>query len=128
MATALRAVAIIVMLKGLEKRKFNLEVKLEKIAYTIRTARTISGFPSDGHRPSVCGLEPPIQEPDVQTRHDRVAGLSNSEGSQKVLNMLLAIRTMQKRTGKDLRATFLSGTTISNSLYKRIFNHRYFFN
>ena len=66
MATALRAVAIIVMLKGLEKRKFNLEVKLEKIAYTIRTARTISGFPSDGHRPSVCGLEPPIQEPDVQ--------------------------------------------------------------
>ena len=30
--------------------------------------------------------------------------------------MLFAIRTIQERTGKDLRATFLSGTTIANSL------------
>ena len=50
------------------------------------------------------------------TRHDRVAGLGNSEGSQKGLNLLFAIRTIQERTGKDLGATFLSGTTISNSL------------
>ena len=50
------------------------------------------------------------------TRHDRVAGLGNSEGSQKALNLLFAIRTIQERTGKDLGATFLSGTTISNSL------------
>lgn len=50
------------------------------------------------------------------TRHDRVAGLGNSEGSQKAFNMLFAIRTIQERTGRDLGATFLSGTTISNSL------------
>ena len=50
------------------------------------------------------------------TRHSRVAGLGNQEGSQKALNMLYAIRTIQERTGKDLGATFLSGTTISNSL------------
>ena len=50
------------------------------------------------------------------TRHDRVAGLGNQDGSQKALNMLYAIRTIQERTGKDLGATFLSGTTISNSL------------
>jgi len=50
------------------------------------------------------------------TRHDRVAGLGNSEGSQRALNMLFALRTIQQRTGKDLGATFLSGTTISNSL------------
>ena len=50
------------------------------------------------------------------TRHDRVAGLGNSEGSQKALNLLFAIRTIQERTGKDLGATFLSGTTITNSL------------
>ena len=41
------------------------------------------------------------------TRHDRVAGLGNSEGSQRALNMLFAIRTIQQRTGKDLGATFL---------------------
>ncbi|MDR1632347.1 MAG: DNA methylase, partial [Dysgonamonadaceae bacterium] len=50
------------------------------------------------------------------TRHDRVAGLGNPEGSQRALNMLFALRTIQERTGKDLGATFLSGTTISNSL------------
>ncbi|MCH5685199.1 hypothetical protein LWM68_13665 [Niabella sp. W65] len=32
------------------------------------------------------------------------------------MNLLFAIRTIQERTGKDLGATFLSGTTISNSL------------
>lgn len=30
--------------------------------------------------------------------------------------MLFAVRTIQERTGKDLGATFLSGTTITNSL------------
>lgn len=50
------------------------------------------------------------------TRHDRVAGLGNAAGSQRALNMLFALRTIQERTGKDLGATFLSGTTISNSL------------
>ena len=50
------------------------------------------------------------------TRHDRVAGLGNSQGSQKALNLLFALRTIQERTGKDMGATFLSGTTISNSL------------
>ena len=50
------------------------------------------------------------------TRHDRVAGLGNPEGSQRALNMLFALRTIQERSGKDLGATFLSGTTISNSL------------
>ena len=42
--------------------------------------------------------------------------MGNSEGSNRALNLLFAIRTIQERTGKDLGATFLSGTTISNSL------------
>lgn len=45
-----------------------------------------------------------------------MAGLGNADGSQRALNLLYAIRTIQERTGKDLGATFLSGTTISNSL------------
>lgn len=38
------------------------------------------------------------------------------DGSQKALNLLFAIRTIQERTNADMGATFLSGTTISNSL------------
>lgn len=50
------------------------------------------------------------------TRHDRVAGLGNMEGSQKALNMLFAVRTLQEKFNSDLCVTFLSGTPISNSL------------
>src|SRR5690554_4194329 len=50
------------------------------------------------------------------TRHSRVAGLGNQQGSQKALNLLFAIRTIQECTQADMGATFLSGTTISNSL------------
>ena len=50
------------------------------------------------------------------TRHDRVAGLGNMEGSQKALNMLFAVRTLQKKFNSDLCVTFLSGTPILNSL------------
>ena len=50
------------------------------------------------------------------TRHSRVSGLGNTDGSKKATNLLYAIRTIQQRTGRDLGATFLSGTTIANSL------------
>lgn len=50
------------------------------------------------------------------TRHNRVAGLGNIEGSQRASNLLYAIRTIQANKQNDLCATFLSGTTISNSL------------
>src|SRR5699024_11669400 len=51
----------------------------------------------------------------INTRHNQVAGLGNMNGSQKALNLLFAIRTIQDRIGDDMGATFLSGTTISNS-------------
>lgn len=38
------------------------------------------------------------------------------DGSLKALNLLFAIRTIQDRIDADMGATFLSGTTISNSL------------
>ena len=51
-----------------------------------------------------------------QTRHTRVAGIGNTKGSQRALNLLFAIRDIQRRTGKDLGATFLSGTVVVNAL------------
>lgn len=34
------------------------------------------------------------------TRHQRVAGLGNTTGSQKALNLYFALRDIQKRSGK----------------------------
>ena len=51
-----------------------------------------------------------------QTRHTRVAGIGNTKGSQRAMNLLFAIRDIQHRTGRDLGATFLSGTVVVNAL------------
>ena len=105
------------MLKGLEKRKFNLEAKLQKIAYSIeQRTDDVVDFRMMGIDHLFVDESHQFKNLMFNTRHDRVAGLGNSEGSQKALNMLFAIRTIQERTGRDLGTTFLSGTTISNSL------------
>ena len=105
------------MLKGLEVRKHNLAAKLQGIAYAIehRTDDVVD-FGRMGIDHIFVDESHQFKNLMFNTRHSRVAGLGNQEGSQKALNMLFAIRTIQERTGKDLGATFLSGTTISNSL------------
>lgn len=105
------------MLKGLEKRKQNLEVKLQTIAFSIKERTDdIVDFKMMGIDHIFVDESHKFKNLMFNTRHDRVAGLGTQDGSQKALNMLFAIRTIQDRTGKDLGATFLSGTTVSNSL------------
>ena len=105
------------MLKGLEKRKQTLETKLQNIQDSITERK------DDAVDFKMMGIDHLFVDESHQfknlmfnTRHDRVSGLGNPDGSQRALNMLFAIRTIQERSGKDLGATFLSGTTISNSL------------
>ena len=105
------------MLKGLEKRKINLLAKLEKVEHAIKSRTDdVVDFKQMGIDHLFIDESHQFKNLTFNTRHDRVAGLGNSEGSQKALNMLFALRTIQERAGKDLGATFLSGTTISNSL------------
>ncbi len=105
------------MLKGLEKRKQNLEVKLEKLANSIneRTDDVVD-FKQMGIDHIFVDESHKFKNLMFSTRHNRVSGLGTQDGSQKAMNMLFALRTIQDKTGKDLGATFLSGTTISNSL------------
>ena len=105
------------MLKGLEKRKQTLEVKLRSVQDSIAERK------DDAVDFKMMGIDHLFVDESHQfknlmfnTRHDRVSGLGNPDGSQRALNLLFALRTIQERSGKDLGATFLSGTTISNSL------------
>jgi N12 class adenine-specific DNA methylase len=105
------------MLKGLEIRKENLEAKLKGVIEAIeqrkdtginfREMNVDHLFIDESHK---------FKNLTFTTRHTKVAGLGNIAGSQKALNMLFAIRTLQERFDTDLCATFLSGTPISNSL------------
>jgi len=105
------------MLKGLLKRKANLEVKLQGITFQIdQRTDDIVDFKQMGIDHLFVDESHKFKNLMFNTRHDRVAGLGNSQGSLRALNLLFSIRTIQERNGKDLGATFLSGTTISNSL------------
>lgn len=105
------------MLKGCLKRKANLEAKLQTVMHTLETRKDDAvDFRLMGIDHIYVDESHKFKNLTFTTRHDRVAGLGNPEGSQRALNMLFALRTIQERTGRDLGATFLSGTTISNSL------------
>ena len=105
------------MLKGLIKRKENLTAKIATIQYQMEQNRdSVVDFKQMGIDHIFVDESQNYKNLMFNTRHSRVAGLGNADGSQRSLNLLYAIRTIQERTGKDLGATFLSGTTISNSL------------
>ncbi|WP_430611725.1 N-6 DNA methylase [Flavobacterium sp. JP2137] len=105
------------MLKGVIIRKQNLEVKLKTLEHDIENRKDdVVDFKMMDIDHLLVDESHRFKNLMFNTRHERVAGLGNIQGSQKAMNLLFAIRTIQERTGKDLGATFLSGTTISNSL------------
>ncbi len=105
------------MLKGLEIRKNNLIIKLQVLLVNIEQKKDVGiNFKDLGIDHLFVDESHKFKNLTFTTRHERVAGLGNMEGSQKALNMLFAIRTLQQKFNSDLCVTFLSGTPISNSL------------
>ncbi|MEY4539840.1 MAG: hypothetical protein RLZZ306_1597, partial [Bacteroidota bacterium] len=103
--------------KGLLKRKANLEAKLKTKMESIKEHRDdVLNFDSMGIDHIFVDESHIYKNLTYSTRHNNVAGLGGMEGSDRALNMLVAIRTLQEKKGKDLCVTFLSGTPISNSL------------
>lgn len=105
------------MQDGLEKRKQNLTAKLKELKMKINERKDDA---VDFHTMGIdhifvdeCHIFKNLM---FQTRHNRVAGIGNTKGSQRAANLLFAIRDIQHRTGRDLGATFLSGTVVVNAL------------
>ena len=105
------------ILKGLEIRKNNLDGKLKKLLKDIEDKKDSGiNFKEMGIDHLFVDESHKFKNLTFTTRHDRVAGIGNMQGSQKALNMLFAVRTLQEKFDSDLCVTFLSGTPISNSL------------
>ena len=105
------------MLAGAIKRKENLEVKLKTLQHDIDNRKDdVVDFKMMGIDHLFVDESHQFKNLMFNTRHTRVAGLGNVDGSQKAMNLLFAIRTIQDKIQADMGATFLSGTTISNSL------------
>lgn len=101
-------------IKGLEKRKNNLETKLTNLLdRKIDREFTFEGLGVDYLFVDECQHFKSL--PYVST-YDRVAGLGDKKGSQKSIALLNGVRYLQKMHQSDQGTVFLSGTTISNSL------------
>ena len=101
-------------IKGLEKRKNNLETKLTNLLdRKIDREFTFEGLGVDYLFVDECQHFKSL--PYVST-YDRVAGLGDKKGSQKSIALLNGVRYLQKMHQGDQGTVFLSGTTISNSL------------
>ncbi len=104
------------VLKGLESRKQNLSVRIMMADAAIQRDENILDFEKMGFDHIFVDESQEFKNLHFTTRHQQVAGLGDPSGSQRALNLEFAIRTIQKRKGGDKGVTFLSGTTISNSL------------
>ena len=101
-------------IKGLEKRKANLEAKLASLLdRKIDREFTFEGLGVDYLFVDECQHFKSL--PYVST-YDRVAGLGDKKGSQRAIALLNGVRYLQKMHQGDRGTIFLSGTTISNSL------------
>ncbi|MDR1984222.1 MAG: N-6 DNA methylase, partial [Prevotellaceae bacterium] len=104
-------------LRGLERRKASIETRLAVVNQKMSNGKDdVPDFEELGIDHIFVDESHQFKNLTFATRHNQVAGLGNPTGSGRALNLLYAIRSIQDRTGKDLGATFLSGTTISNSL------------
>lgn len=105
------------MQTGLQKRQENLNAKLAELRLNIEQRKDdtvdFNAMGIDHIFVDECHAFKNLM---LQTRHTRVAGIGNTKGSQRAMNLLFAIRDIQRRTGRDLGATFLSGTVVVNAL------------
>ena len=104
------------VLKGLEVRKENLKARIQEADASIKRDDNILDFDKMGFDHIFVDESQEYKNLHFTTRHQKVAGLGDPSGSQRALNLEFAIRAIQQKKGGDKGTTFLSGTTISNSL------------
>ena len=105
------------MEKGLIARKLNLTAKLLALNDKIsKNKDDFIAFNELGIDHIIIDESQQFKNLTFTTRHNRVSGLGNPEGSQRALNLLTAIRCVQNQKNSDLCSTLVSGTPISNSL------------
>lgn len=105
------------IMRGLQKRRERMKAKLEGRRQEIREMKDdVMDFHEMGIDHILVDESHYFKNLPFATRNERVGGIGNPTGSKRAWKLLTAIRDIQQRTGRDLGATFLSGTIVSNSL------------
>lgn len=103
-------------LRGLRTRIENTKADLARLSDSIFKDPDMLTFDKFGFGHLIVDESHTYKNLLYSTRFDRVAGLGPKEGNKRTLNLLYAVRTLQKQKGADKGITFCSGTTISNSM------------
>lgn len=105
------------VMRGLEERKKSLINQLAKIEEKLqKQEQDVLDFQALGFDMIFVDEYHKWKNLGFTTHYKRVAGLGKTDGNDMTWQMLAAIRTIQKRTGKDGGAVFLSGTVVVNAL------------
>ncbi len=111
-------------LNGLEVRKQNLQVKLQKLTLMEKDP-SLKSFEEMGIDFMFVDESQQFKNLQYTTIQRGVSGLGDPLGSNKAFNMLFAIRTLQKMYGADKGVVFASGTPISNTMVEMYLLFKY---
>lgn len=101
-------------IKGLQKRKNNLQSRLKSMTERrVDREFTFENLGVDYLFVDECQA---FKNLPYTTSYNNVAGLSDANGSQRAIALLNGVRYLQQKHQGDYGTTFLSGTTITNSL------------
>lgn len=113
------------IIKGLEKRKSNLEEKLNFILEKLKKKETSVTFEDLKIEALLIDEAHEFKNIQYTTRHENVAGLNNSSESDKNFDLEVSIYSIHERVGKDKNIFFYSGTPIKNSVTELYAYQRY---
>lgn len=103
--------------QGLQQRKKSLQNKLDKLDEKLeKQTDDVLDFMACGIDMLFIDEYHNFKNLGFNTRHNRVAGVGKSDGNDKTMLVLSAIRSIQQKTGRDLGAAFFSGTVVANAL------------
>ena len=101
-------------IKGLEQRRNNLQSRLKSMTERrVDREFTFENLGVDYLFVDECQA---FKSLPYTTSYNNVAGLADANGSQKAIALLNGVRYLQQKHQGDYGTTFLSGTTITNSL------------
>jgi len=113
------------IIKGIEKRKSRLEDKLNKTLAELEEKKSSVSFEQLGIDALIVDECHSFKNIHYTTRHQNVAGLNNSQESNKNMDMEITINSIHQRVGKDKNVFFYSGTPIKNSVTELYAYQRY---
>lgn len=103
--------------KGIEKQLENLRSTLAQIQHDIGSKKdNVISFDRLGIDHIIIDESHVFKNLRFATKHQNIAGIGNTNGSQRAFNLLNAIRSIQFDKGKELQASFFTGTPLSNSI------------